>query len=105
MKIVSLLLHFLGKPVLVTIPSPSCIHPVNVTWFVVLTVLSIEERGVEEGGGRRGVEEGGGGREEGGGGGRRGEGGGGWRRGEGGGGWRRGEGGGREGGVAARLLG
>lgn len=44
-KIVSLLLHFLGKPVLVTIPSPSCIHPVNVTWFVVLTVLSIEERG------------------------------------------------------------
>ena len=44
-KIVSLLLHFLDKPVLVTIPSPSCIHPVNVTWFVVLTVLSIEERG------------------------------------------------------------
>ena len=44
-KIVSLLLHFLGKLVLVTIPSPSCIHPVNVTWFVVLTVLSIEERG------------------------------------------------------------
>lgn len=54
-KIVSLLLHFFGKPVLVTIPSPSCIHPVNVTWFVVLTVLSIEERGVEEGeGGREG---------------------------------------------------
>ena len=53
MKIVSLLLHFLGKPVLVTIPSPSCIHPVNVTWFVVLTVLSIEERG-GGGGGREG---------------------------------------------------
>ena len=53
-KIVSLLLHFFGKPVLVTIPSPSCIHPVNVTWFVVLTVLSIEERGVEEGGGMEG---------------------------------------------------
>lgn len=54
-KIVSLLLHFLGKLVLVTIPSPSCIHPVNVTWFVVLTVLSIEERGgVGEEGGREG---------------------------------------------------
>lgn len=52
-KIVSLLLHFLGKLVLVTIPSPSCIHPVNVTWFVVLTVLSIEERG-GGGGGREG---------------------------------------------------
>lgn len=52
-KIVSLLLHFLDKPVLVTIPSPSCIHPVNVTWFVVLTVLSIEERG-GGGGGREG---------------------------------------------------
>lgn len=52
-KIVSLLLHFLGKPVLVTIPSPSCIHPVNITWFVVLTVLSIEERG-DGGGGRVG---------------------------------------------------
>lgn len=58
MKIVSLLLHFLGKPVLVTIPSPSCIHPVNVTWFVVLTVLSIEERG-DGGGGRVGGREGG----------------------------------------------
>lgn len=56
-KIVSLLLHFLGKPVLVTIPSPSCIHPVNVTWFVVLTVLSIEERG-DGGGGRVGGREG-----------------------------------------------
>lgn len=53
MKIVSLLLHFLGKPVLVTIPSLSFIHPVNVTWFVVLTVLSIEERG-SGGGGREG---------------------------------------------------
>ena len=52
-KIVSLLLYFLGKLVLVTIPSPSYVHPVNVTWFVVLTVLSIEERGVEEGGGGR----------------------------------------------------